>query len=216
MRLKQNLPYIKSFVMIGVVAFLIKLNTHDDGIPDQLTPEQQEYTVTTLEKYGCQLERVIVSIEELAAHPDEESVRFAAFTSELESFADLNNAIVSDPVFYANVESTAALHQELVELVECRLESATDTLVEEILRRREDPDFEIDEARYKAMARAVDEAFKAPFEAELNFCAPGECFWCKIKNRRAKRNRKAKTKGDMSDSTGQSSRQNPDGVGKQL
>ena len=169
--------------MAGFMAFFVAMSIHDDGIPDQLTSEQQEYVDVTLDQWICQIECFIVVMEEFTIHSEDEERYGESLIIEAKAISEANHSIWNDPLFYVKppveMMEKAERRSSQIRQVFSQLEKATDAMAKEIGRRRDDPGFEIDQSRYDEIAAEFEKM--CPFEEPDQFCFPGDCILCKAK-----------------------------------
>ena len=186
MRFKKFFAHIKPLLLVGAVVFFLALNSHDDGIPDTLTAEQQQHVIDTCNDWNYQMERVIAGIEDFGARPDDEAICARALVLEIESLIRIGDKFYTEPEFYADIELAPELTEKMWKLAKTDLTNATDDLIKELLRRRDDPDFEVDQASYDTVIVAM-KSMNDVEKVKRSFCVPGECFWCALRQRRGGR-----------------------------
>jgi len=91
---------IRFLFMAGFMAFFVAMSIHDDGIPDQLTSEQQEHVDVTLDQWICQIECFIVVMEEFTIHSEDEERYGESLILEAKAISEANHSIWNDPLFY--------------------------------------------------------------------------------------------------------------------
>ena len=161
--------------MLGSVGFFVALDNHDDGIPDSLTSQEQDFVLATSEEWNCQMERVIFHMKEFVARPQNETVCVKALIDALKPATELTDRICHDPLFF--VESHDSEQTEVSIQLFNEFKLAEQKMIDEVLRRHEDPDFEVDQESYDLLIKA----FKQMSDKPTDFCDSRKCFWCKAK-----------------------------------
>ena len=173
---------VKFLVVAGFVILFATLSIHDDGIPSNLNPSQQEYVDTIHRQWIEQIDNVIVRIEEFTAYRDRETECADFLISEIEILNETSHKICNDPLFYAEplAEATGEAEKILdqINLAFDKLGVATVEMAVEVNRRRNDEGFTVDLASYEKIASAFEQILP---EKPTQFCAPGECLLCKAK-----------------------------------
>lgn len=177
--IRQFWPHIQVGAALGFVAFLFACEQHDNGIPQNPTPAQQARAAEISKEYIRILVSRIAAFDQFCDMSGDEVAGTNAVVESFESSLQLwkqNKDDVCRFVDYQGVESDRARLAELIEQVE----EASERMATEVWRRRDDPDFEIDQTLYSQTSKLISREFPEP--TYENFCNSSTCFWCKWKH----------------------------------
>jgi len=175
---KNIWPYINIAAAVSFVGFLVACNQHDSGIPHEPTPAQHELAAELAEECIQLLDSIADALDHFTESPDNEVTGANALIAAYEQtsrFMERNRDEVCLWIGYPDSESD----RERISQVARRLDESAEAMAKEVLRRRGDPAFEVNQPLYDKVCATINKGFPEPSE---KFCDTSTCFWCKWKH----------------------------------
>ena len=153
-------------------------SNHDNGIPAELTPQQNLKAVSLAKDWVESLRNVCEAMDQFVDHPAAESEKISILINELESYKRLRKQISCVPEFFStSVDLPEEVNSPVLTNACEQLSKASERMCAEVQRRSQTDDF--DSAGY----RRVENSFWSIVDSsdEYGFCDVRKCFWCKLR-----------------------------------
>lgn len=175
-KIVKAIPILLSLLMFGMYQ---GASRHDNGIPSEITSAQQENATTQLVRWTESLAVCTEAMDDFNEHPEMESEMIAKLTRACQKNREDYQILFSNPAAFSPSLELSEPDSDALQEAFAELDAATIRLVNEITRRREDKDFEIDQSIYSQLATVIEGYDDIANSAK--FCDPRECFWCKCR-----------------------------------
>ena len=177
--IREFWPHIQVAAALGFVAFLLACDQHDNGIPKNPTPAQQARAAQLNAEAIEELTSVVDAFDTFCEMRDDEDAGADAVIEAGESFCLFYKECINDVCQFVDYTGVESDRKRLAESIK-QAQKAGERMANEIYRRRDDPDFKIDQSRYDRMREAI--TFDSLEPTYVDFCIPSGCFWCKWKH----------------------------------
>ena len=163
---------------MSFVVFLVACNQHESGIPLNPTPAQHELAAELADETIELLDSMVDSFDQFTETPEDEVAGANALIAAHERSYRFMEKYRDEVCMWIDYPDSESDRERLGHAMR-RMEEAVNAMTKEVIRRREDPTFEVDQALYDRVCEAINIDDPEPSE---EFCYRSTCFWCKWKH----------------------------------